>query len=73
MLHQVGAARVLAMANASDAIPTLLELFFGQSEEIELYETALTIEHNGDPAPFHDSLAAGWKALEQHWCSRRSR
>ena len=42
------AARVLALADAKGAVAALLDLFFAQTEKIELWETALTIEHFGD-------------------------
>ena len=44
------AARVLALADARGAIWSLLDLFFAQKDKIELWETALTIEHLGDRA-----------------------
>jgi hypothetical protein len=44
------AARVLALADARGAVSSLLDLFFGQTDKIELWETALTIEHFGDRA-----------------------
>jgi HEAT repeat protein len=44
------AARVLALADARGVVRSLLDLFFVQTDEIELWETALTIEHFGDRA-----------------------
>lgn len=44
------AARVLALADARGAVSDLLDLFFVQTDKIELWETALTIEHFGDRA-----------------------
>jgi HEAT repeat protein len=44
------AARVLALADARGAVRSLLDLFFVQTDKIELWETALTIEHLGDRA-----------------------
>jgi HEAT repeat protein len=44
------AARVLAIADARGAVEALLELFFAQTEKVELWETALTIEWLGDRA-----------------------
>ncbi len=44
------AARVLALADARGAVGSLLDLFFVQTDKIELWETALTIEHLGDRA-----------------------
>jgi hypothetical protein len=44
------AARVLAIGDARGAMADLLDLFFAQTEKIELWETALTIEWFGDLA-----------------------
>jgi HEAT repeat protein len=44
------AARVLAFGDARGAVSALLDLFFVQTEKIELWETALTIEWLGDRA-----------------------
>jgi HEAT repeats len=44
------AARVMAIADARRAMADLMDLFSGQTEKIELWETALTIEHFGDRA-----------------------
>lgn len=44
------AARVLALADARGVIRSLLDLFFVQTDKLELWETALTIEHFGDRA-----------------------
>jgi HEAT repeat protein len=42
------AARVLAIGDARGAVAALLDLFFVQTDKIELWETALTIEWFGD-------------------------
>jgi HEAT repeat protein len=42
------AATVLALADARSAVATLLDLFFAQTDETELWETALTIECFGN-------------------------
>jgi HEAT repeat protein len=42
------ATKELALADAHDAVASLLDLFFAQSDKIELWETALMIEHGGD-------------------------
>jgi HEAT repeat protein len=42
------AAKVLALADAQGAVAGLRDLFFTQTGEIELWETALTIEHGAD-------------------------
>jgi HEAT repeat protein len=42
------AAKVLATADARDAICTLLDLFFVQTEENDLWDTALAVELLGD-------------------------
>jgi len=44
------AARVLALADARGTVSSLLDLFFVQTDKMELWETALTIEHLGDRA-----------------------
>jgi hypothetical protein len=44
------AARVLAIADPAGAVVSLLDLFYSQTEKIELWETALTIENLGDHA-----------------------
>jgi HEAT repeat protein len=44
------AARVLAFGDARGAMSALLDLCFAQTEKIELWETALTIEWFGDRA-----------------------
>lgn len=44
------AARVLAVADARSVVRSMLDLFFAQTDKIELWETALTIEHFGDRA-----------------------
>jgi HEAT repeat protein len=44
------AARILALADRKGAIASLLDLFFVQTDKIELRETALTIERFGDRA-----------------------
>ena len=55
-------ARLPALDETSDAMTALLDLFFAQTEKIELWETALTIESGGDAscvprlvAALHDS------------------
>jgi hypothetical protein len=47
------AAKVLALADAQGAVAGLLDLFFTQTGEIELWETALTIEHGADRTAVH--------------------
>lgn len=42
------AAKVLAIADGRGAVAGLLDLFFTQTDKIELWETALTIEHGTD-------------------------
>ena len=42
------AAKMLALADKSSTLAALIGLFFSQTEKLELWETALTIEHNGD-------------------------
>ena len=44
------AARILALSDARGTLASLLDLFFEQTDKIELWETALTIEHFGDRA-----------------------
>jgi HEAT repeat protein len=44
------AARVLALTDAHGTIARLLNLFFTQTNQTELWETALTIEYAGDRA-----------------------
>jgi hypothetical protein len=44
------AARVFALADARGAVVSLLDLFFAQTDKIDLWETALTIECLGDHA-----------------------
>jgi HEAT repeat protein len=58
-LTRATAAKLLAVADRRSTTAALLNLFFTQSEKIELWETALTIEHYGDPAavpPLVDAL-----------------
>ena len=50
------AAKMLALADARGAIASLLDLFFAQTDKTELWETALTIEHLGDPDVVHPTL-----------------
>jgi hypothetical protein len=47
-LRRGTAAKVLAIADAGGAVARLLDLFFAQTDKIELWETALTIEHGTD-------------------------
>jgi tRNA(Ile2) C34 agmatinyltransferase TiaS len=42
------AARVLAVAEGASVANELIQQFFAQTEEIELWETALTMESFGD-------------------------
>ncbi len=44
------AAKMLATADASHTILELLDLFFAQTEENDVWETALAVEHLGDSA-----------------------
>ena len=48
--HRGTAAKVLALADAPGTVASLLDLFFTQTDKIELWETALTIEYAGDHA-----------------------
>jgi len=53
------AAKVLALVDARGAVVSLLDLFFAQTDKIDLWETALTIEWLGDRAavrPLVDAL-----------------
>src|SRR5271168_493112 len=47
-LMRGGAARLLPADDSERAIGGLLDLFFEQTAKIELWETALTIEHSGE-------------------------
>ncbi len=52
------AAKILELADARASVETLLDLFFTQTDKIELWETALTIEHVSDPAAVPRLVAA---------------
>lgn len=52
------AARVLALADARGPLSSLLDLFFAQSDKIELWETGLTIEHFGERAAIRPLVGA---------------
>jgi len=52
------AARVLALADRRGTVASLLDLFFSQTDRIELWETALTIEHFGDRAAVRPLIGA---------------
>jgi len=52
------AAQVLALADARGTVASLLNRFFTQTDKIELWETALTIEHFGDRAAVRPLIGA---------------
>jgi HEAT repeat protein len=65
------AARILALADPR-VIRSLLDLFFVQTDKIELWETALTIEHFGDRAAVRP-LAEALYDSNPHRCHAAAR
>jgi HEAT repeat protein len=52
------AARLFAIADGKEAVGCLIRLFFAQTEKLELWETALTIEWFGDRAAIRSLIPA---------------
>jgi HEAT repeat protein len=61
-LLRATAAKLLAIADRRGTTAALLHLFSAQTEKIELWETALTIEHYGDQAAVPHLIGALYDA-----------